>query len=321
MSDSKLNKIKNDLESDQSLSSITHSDSNSADEDCWTVRVIDSPSLHHQKLSLHRIQQLCNLTHPNILPLRLPNNQQIRDDNNKTYVELPITKRSLIDVIHDHEYQMIHISEDRILRYTDAIASGLAYLHSKQLTHNYLKPSNVVFIPSHSTLELVCIASESRSESVVEEIGLYTPPEVMADDDNQMQKQGDLEANDLWCLGVLLLELCLCKFLWSDLDAEVQARKDIINQCLEEVSKAYHRELVEIISKLLNDSPSARGTAKAIKEDIDRLFEKKSLKGMEQIQADYEENFVLEYNEMSSITITVNVSNKSEYIVLYDLPI
>ena len=38
---------------------------------------------------------------------------------------------------------------------------------------------------------------------------------------------------------------------------------------------------------------------------------------MEMIQADYKKNFVLKYNEKNSITIIVNVSDKSEYIIQY----
>ena len=258
-----------------------HSDSNFADEVSWAVRVIDSPSLHHHELSLQRIQQLCNLTHPNILPLRISDKEQIREDNYRTYVELPSTKKSLLDVIYEHRNGDSHISEDQILQYTDAVVTGLAYLHSKQLTHNDLKPSIVVFSTDHDAAKLVCIGSksllsENQASSFLENIGLYTPPEMMIDDDNQTEKQNDLEARDLWSLGVLLLELCLCKFTGSNLDTKVQARENIINQCLNEVSKVYHKELVDIISKLLNQSPSARGTAKATKEDIDEILVEKS---------------------------------------------
>jgi len=103
------------------------------------------------------------------------------------------------------------LGADEVRGIVQAIASGLAYLHSESITHRDLKPANVLRVNNDWKISDFGIARKMGSESGTLTTSLtgtpiYMPPEVYeAQKENAAVKVSP--AWDMWSLGVMIVEM------------------------------------------------------------------------------------------------------------------
>ncbi|XP_027332779.1 pollen receptor-like kinase 5 [Abrus precatorius] len=150
------------------------------------------------------MQRLGSLTHPNLLPLvafyyRKEEKFLVYDFGEND---------SLASHLHGRNGSVLSWSTR--LKIIKGVARGLAYLYEKfpgqNLPHGHLKSSNVVldhsFEPHLTEYGLVPVMNKSHAQQFM---AAYKAPEV-----NQFDRPN--EKSDVWCLGILILELLTGKF-------------------------------------------------------------------------------------------------------------
>ena len=88
------------------------------------------------------------------------------------------------------------------------------------------------------------------------------------DDAGGQKTQND----DLWSVGVVILELCLLKSKLINPLLNAEERKEMVENCLEEVKAKYEVGLVRVLTRLLASDPSQRGSAAEHLKIINQLI-------------------------------------------------
>ncbi|KAK7260765.1 hypothetical protein RIF29_27062 [Crotalaria pallida] len=150
------------------------------------------------------MRRLGSLTHPNILPLVAFYNRK----EEKFLVYEFGENGSLASHLHGRNGSVLNWSTR--LKIIKGVARGLAYLYrefpGQNLPHGHLKSSNVVldnsFEPRLTEYGLVPVMNKNHAQQFMT---AFKAPEV-----NQFDRP--CEKTDVWCLGILILELLTGKF-------------------------------------------------------------------------------------------------------------
>ena len=274
MLNSELYTPKDNVPSDTSLSSTNKTTHQfTLDDNQPTIISINTKTPQQCDRFIHKITQLSHLNHPNLLSIKLSHTEKVENCKNfEIFIEHPRMHKSLADIMSEYEDNRICIFEIEINQYALAIAAGLEFLHSRHMTHNNLRPTNVLFSPNHSNICLLCIEAEPltlKDKDQNHSGNLYSLSGLAPSIGQPREGQEETDyTKDLWDFGVLLLELCLLTSKLSVMTINKQTKREIIQECLNEIKKIYSMELVGIISRLLSFNPSARGTAEMARQDI-----------------------------------------------------
>ncbi|CAJ1972220.1 unnamed protein product [Sphenostylis stenocarpa] len=150
------------------------------------------------------MQRLGSLTHPNLLPLAAFYHR----NEDKFLVYDFAENGSLASHLHGRNGSVLTWSTR--LKIIKGVARGLAYLYEnfpeQNLPHGHLKSSNVVldhsFEPQLTEYGLVAVMSNSHAQKFM---AAYKAPEVSQFGRPNMK-------SDVWCLGILILELLTGRF-------------------------------------------------------------------------------------------------------------
>ncbi|XP_027356884.1 pollen receptor-like kinase 5 [Abrus precatorius] len=150
------------------------------------------------------MKRLGRLTHPNLLPLVA----FYYGKQEKLLVNDFAENGSLACHLHGMVY--CELDWGTRLKIIKGVGRGLAYLYKefpdKDLPHGHLKSSNVVldnsFEPRLAEYGLVAVVDKSHAQQFMV---AYKSPEVS-------QNERPSEKSDVWCLGILILELLTGKF-------------------------------------------------------------------------------------------------------------
>ena len=214
MLNSELYASKDSVSSETSLASTNQTaHQTTLDNNQPTIISIDMKTSQQYDRFIPRINQLNHLNHPNILPIKLSHTKKIEDRKDfRIFIEHPRMDKSLADIMSEYESNSICVFETEINQYALAIANGLEFLHSRHITHNNLRPTNVLLSPNHSDICLLCIEVELLTlDKDQNHSGNLNSLRELAPSIGQArgeQEETDYTRN-LWDFGVLLLELCL----------------------------------------------------------------------------------------------------------------
>ena len=104
------------------------------------------------------------------------------------------------------------------------IAFGLYILHSNDIIHNDIKPSNIL-IDYTGGIQICDLGSATKTEKSYEYTKLYSPPEFLNERKNRDEK------SDMWSLGIIIIELFLQKNIFTNENEEVDD-KTMLNKIL-----------------------------------------------------------------------------------------
>ena len=238
----------------------------------WAIKVYKTTDLSTLIKITQNIATSTNLEHPAILSIKSFHVEQTANKEAslfKIYMKTPRTSSSLLDTIREHENRNVQLPIDRLQKYSASLIDGIEFLHSKHIPHGNLCPQNIL-LNDQDDLKLADFgkaAASYKSRSIGEERSFYRSPEELSAQDKVLTKQERYRA-DLWSLGVVLLELFLCRSHLIKADLEVEVKKELVRQHLADVRNEYNQELADCLSELLSFDPLQRGGVDKLKECI-----------------------------------------------------
>jgi formylglycine-generating enzyme required for sulfatase activity len=157
----------------------------------------------------------------------------------------------------DYPPQKKALNLQEAVEIVQAIASGLAYLHSQLITHRDLKPANILRVGNVWKIADFGIAREMRSETgtltkTLAGSPAYMPPEAYEAKENKTLVKVS-PAWDIWALGVIIVEILTGKLPFKDVRDIWQAQVTIPDN----LPKPFD----QIVKGCLHKDPKQRWTA------------------------------------------------------------
>ena len=149
-----------------------------------------------------------------------------------------------------------YCSEREAWRFIRDVSEGLAYLHGKGLTHQDIKPSNILIDESGYIISDFDMGTDHTSYA-------FTPPEW----DKSRKKMTAL--SDIWSLGASVFTLVNGSYLFSGRGGSVQKESTPIPSLSEKFSK----ELRNIVQSCLSFDPSHRPSAEYLHDLAAKMAE------------------------------------------------
>lgn len=152
--------------------------------------------------------------------------------------------------------------ENDLLQFLRDVAAGLEYLHDHNITHQDIKPDNILV--DDNCNYMVTDFGISRRESANDAIGgtrAYMAPEVY-----QRKPQ---HASDIWSLGATAVELVTGQPPYGELGGAAQMQSNAPVQINAKLSKPVKK----MITEMLDPDPRKRPSAASIRTSIDHFRE------------------------------------------------
>lgn len=157
--------------------------------------------------------------------------------------------------------------EDVAWLYLKQIASGLEYLHSRKIVHRDLKGANIFLSADKRQVQVgdLNVSKIAKNQLLYTQTGTpyYASPEVWRD-------QPYDHKSDIWSLGCLIYEMVALKppFLGKNLE---DLNRNVQKGYFPRIPKKYSSELNDVISWMLNLSPTNRPDCRTLLTKIDKL--------------------------------------------------
>eukprot|EP00899_Mesostigma_viride_P007931 jgi/Mesvir1/17139/Mv26415-RA.1 len=235
----------------------------------WVVKEMGpGPELRRE------VNRLKALQHPLVIPL-----ERVFIDNNVAYLQMPYYKngnlRGWVDSILGAQKGAASLTTQlgaQIWATMKQVFQAVAFLHRKGIVHRDLKPENVLlqddgqialcdFGVSHDVL--AHLQTTKATLSMGGHTACYAAPEVLA---GKGVSASNAYAEDLWSLGVMLLELAGTRLSWNATTSHLEDEQGRpINTADLLVGKSkWHHDLITLADSLLQKDPDARPSAEAV---------------------------------------------------------
>jgi mitogen-activated protein kinase kinase kinase len=168
------------------------------------------------------------------------------------------------------------IQDEEILKkYTHHILRGLDYLHSHEIVHHDVKPSNILFDPE-GVIKLVDFGAaelKPRNQVVPSEKGgfvLIGTARFLSPEAVRNERKAPIYSHDIWALGCTLLQMATGNPPWDDFDNDWAVMFQIgLNRLPDFPSKSEISDLgLEFIRACLTPDPVERPTAAQLLEHL-----------------------------------------------------
>ena len=193
--------------------------------------------------------------HPNVLPI-----QKVITTADNIYVVMPCCEYDVYSLMNSYM-----ILDDQVKSYYSDVLNAVSYLHEKQIYHRDIKPENVMIYKKRAMLADFGLATMDKFVSDKSGTSMYCAPEVQAG------KEYDASKQDMWSLGLLLINLLCAEDAWKSVEdpAYAKFRKDpktFLKQLY-----PFSEEILEILLNLLNEEPSQRMEASELVEKFNKI--------------------------------------------------
>ena len=199
------------------------------------------------------IQSSC--CHPNILPIN-----KVVSSKDNMYVVMPCCESDLYSMTQNYM-----ILDDQVKSYMTDVIDAVEYLHSQGIYHRDIKPENIMIFNKTAMLADFGLATCSKSPSDKSGTSMYCAPEVNGNSPYDASKQ------DMWSLGLLLINLLSAEDPWSSVDDEkYEAFKEDPKSYLKQLYP-FSDEVLSIVLNLLNEDPTIRMDATTLKTEFAKI--------------------------------------------------
>ena len=217
------------------------------------------------KKILKEVDILKKINHPNILTLY----EAIISQDNK-YIEI------LTEYVDDGDLQMkldnnkkenSHFEEKQLLDWLSQLCVALKYIHSKNILHRNIKPSNIflmkegyVKLGDFGMAKIISNNGELKhAKTIMPKLEKNIPPEII-------EKKDFTEKTDIWLLGVVFFELMTFKYPFKG-ENEKEIMDNILKENKNEYNYSYDQNFKDIIDKMLSKDPDKRPKPEEILEN------------------------------------------------------
>lgn len=188
-----------------------------------------------------------NIHHQNLLTPSTFDKEQ-----NSPYLVLPFCERGSAT-------RLIGIMDERqVAQFLHDVSSALAYLHTKDIVHQDVKPDNILINEDGIFL----LTNFDISTKIGEEQRNCAGTPAFMGPERFVNNQGPIKASDIWSLGATVFELMTGDVPFGDMGGKSQSmgteKPDIPN--------AYSLELKSIVGQCLSIEPWNRPTAAQIRD-------------------------------------------------------
>jgi serine/threonine protein kinase len=206
--------------------------------------------------------------HPNILTALGYNYSKGVNDEWVSYIFYPRMKISLADDILIKQKQRLYYTLPELVSHMIVILSVHEYLEEKNISHSNIKPENIFF---SNELELKVSEIGSRSTYLTTSrdgstISMYAAPELLFNTKNQLK---DLILGDVWSVGVVFLEMCICERLGQEFR---EAPVEFMNDKIQFIQAAYGDGVVSLIKYMLQKVPEDRKAFKDCRVFLEQAY-------------------------------------------------
>jgi serine/threonine protein kinase len=184
------------------------------------------------------------LAHPHLIRLLESGRCQI-EDLDFVFVVMEYAEQTLAQILPQRA-----LTADEVKEMLPPTLRALAFLHSKNLVHGQLKPSNFLVVDDQLKLASDTIRPAGESTATITAPSVYDPPEANGGSSSA--------AGDIWSLGITLAE-ALTQHPTSLPDGGLESAF---------VAAAVPVALVNIVRQCLNQNPADRPTAAGLLVEI-----------------------------------------------------
>jgi serine/threonine protein kinase len=242
----------------------------------YAVKALFKSGLSKTQLQAHKneVRYLTALSdHPNVCRL-----EKVIETEHSLYLVMELCDIDLFDLIvppNSTKAQRKGLEEDKVLSIFYQLVSVLDYSHSNQIYHRDLKPENILLIKETLTVKLADFGLGTQSR-ISREFGCgsvrYMSPECL---DSKLAGEGySPEMNDVWGLGIILINLLTGKNPWveprlTDINYSLYLSENQAVSTLKSQFKLSH-ELAVVLSRVFSPDRyrrlNLRSFADAIRE-------------------------------------------------------
>ena len=223
------------------------------------IKVINKKRLLKQSLKCinqvrREIEIQSHLHHPNILAI-----YNFFWDKKNIYLVIEYAPGGeLFKILHNEENG--RFSEPKAAFYVEQVCNALEYIHSMNIIHRDIKPENILI--SNEVVKLADFGwsihqKSNKIRTTFCGTAEYMPPEVI-------NEQPHIPPSDLWCLGILIYELCA-----GEPPFTAKSNAEIIHKIkifeMKDYPDYFSRECKDLIAKLIKRSPKDRISIQEVK--------------------------------------------------------
>ena len=215
------------------------------------------------KKVLHDIDILKSLDHPNIISLK---NAYFSEDKKDLYVFTEYADDGDLQMkLNQNIKNNENFEEETLLNWLMQISLALNYIHSNNIIHRNVKPSNI-FLMKDNFAKLgdfgvaKTLSPTLRYAKTIVATPKYLAPEII-------KKEGYTYMADIWSLGVTFFQLMHLQYPFEGkTDEEIE--NNILNGNIKKLpnNNSYDVKFIELINEMLSVRPDARPSAKEILE-------------------------------------------------------
>jgi serine/threonine protein kinase len=212
---------------------------------------------------IKKFEMVYNITHTNLLP---PN--ACGEFNGMLYLVLRYCERGSSSSLTGN------MGESEAWRFLHDVASGLEYLHRKNIIHQDIKPDNVLI--TGDDRYLITDFDISAKARTTQRLGTDAPAGTSAymSPERFGSVSAPIKASDIWALGASLYELITTDLPFGELGGLNQKNGAEMRGILHPVSKV----LKDVIVLCLQKEPWDRPTAEEIRTWCDLYFKKEKIR-------------------------------------------
>lgn len=188
------------------------------------------------------------------------------------YINGPTLQEILLNQVPEGNFPM-----PKLIQMMSEIAKAVEYIHSYNIVHQNIKPSNIIYDQSLQKLKLIDFALSCSKDLNAQCKGkagttYYMPPELLASETDPSQKNFAYRAaHDVWSMGVVFYQLAnpgQDYMNFNNNNPEFIAKEIQIGKVRE--SKYPYTPINSIIATILNKNPVERPTSSQVVILIDQ---------------------------------------------------